>query len=350
MMTDSIRPPPETSDTSFRVPSRARRTSLTSSGHGEAALDEALAKAARQIRHLRRIDDAARVNPLEQLPRAERGLAEIRHDGLPLLREPRDRMLWNAGRHDFLSLGYDPVSVELFQRHAARGLALRVHRPIPARLSFTRDSTWSNRRRKRSVVPRRASSASTPRCRAKFTRENRTSPSSSEIRARSPPSTALIELTQLFGDLVAGTARVGPIETDASDLLTELVRAKERGQGSRNAVEERAITLLEPLDGVPVVEHLLGAAHAFVAEDVGVAPDELFADGAHDVVRAERTVAPSELCQKYDLEREITELVHELARLTAVDRVDHFARLLEDVLPERTGVLFAIPRAAVGRE
>src|SRR6478735_850765 len=155
----------------------------------------------------------------------------------------------------------------------------------------------------------------------------------------------LVDLGQLFTHLVARTASVGPIETDATHLLAHPLRAIQSGQRVRHSVQHAALLVLFGLDRFPVREHLRAAADLDLAEYVRVATNQLADDAANHVIRAKRGLSPTELTEKHDLQREITELFLNMPRIIFVDRVDDFARLLQHVAAERLHVLLAIPRA-----
>ena len=57
-------------------------------------------------------------------------------------------------------------------------------------------------------------------------------------------------------------------------------------------------------------------------------------------------LAPTELTEEHDLQREIPELFLDVNGIVFVDRVDHLARLFQDVAAQGFHVLLAIPRTA----
>src|SRR5262249_41042646 len=126
--------------------------------------------------------------------------------------------------------------------------------------------------------------------------------------------------------------------------------AGERRQAARHTAEDPAPLLLRRFDLLPVAEHLVGILRFEIAEDVRVAVYELLDDPAHHVVDREAPLAPAELRLEDDLKQQIAELLAERFPIAGVDRVDHLARLFEDVPPQRLEALLAIPRAPVRRE
>jgi hypothetical protein len=99
----------------------------------------------------------------------------------------------------------------------------------------------------------------------------------------------------------------------------------------RNPVEQRAVRLFAPLDFVPVTHDLVRPGNDGFPEYVRMSTHELFAYCEHHVVRTEGAIPARELGQKRYLQGEIAEFVHELRFVSAVDRVDDLARLLEHV-------------------
>src|SRR5690606_14113338 len=159
-----------------------------------------------------------------------------------------------------------------------------------------------------------------------------------------------IELTQLLGHFLPRPGGVGPVEPDPAHLVAGALRAVERRQRARHAAEQRALGLLLRLDGFPVLQHLFGAAHLDVTEDVRMAAHQLLDDAADGVVGTEAALSAAELGRKHDLQRQFPELFLQVARVASVDGVHDLARLLQHVALEGGERLLTVPRAAVGRE
>jgi hypothetical protein len=53
---------------------------------------------------------------------------------------------------------------------------------------------------------------------------------------------------------------------------------------------------------------------------------------------------------KDDLQQQVTQLLAQIGRVAAIDRVDHFVRLFDHVIAQARQRLLAVPRAPVGRQ
>ena len=82
--------------------------------------------------------------------------------------------------------------------------------------------------------------------------------------------------------VVPGKARLGSLfhQFFGPPVGREILGYRFQGVG------EGLLVLFHPLDGVPVVEHLAGAAHHGGAEDVGMTQNQLLADAVVDVLQS----------------------------------------------------------------
>src|SRR5438093_4060243 len=159
-----------------------------------------------------------------------------------------------------------------------------------------------------------------------------------------------LELRGFLAQLLEYAVRVGPVETDVARLLAQLLGAHQRRRRCRHAREEVAVLArrapLLGLDAAPVAHHLARVAHLDVAEDVGVAADELVGDRARHLGDREAARLGRELGLEDDLEEEIAELVAQVGSVPGIDRLEHLVDLLEKIGAEAHGRLLAVPRAA----
>src|SRR5437667_375749 len=159
-----------------------------------------------------------------------------------------------------------------------------------------------------------------------------------------------LELRGFLAQLLEHAVRVGPVETDVARLLAQLLGAHQRRRRRRHAREEVAALArrapLLGLDAAPVAHHLARVAHLDVAEDVGVAADELVGDRARHLGDREAARLGRELGLEDDLEEEIAELVAQVGSVPGIDRLEHLVDLLEKIGAEAHGRLLAVPRAA----
>ena len=102
------------------------------------------------------------------------------------------------------------------------------------------------------------------------------------------------------------------------------------------------------LELLPVHEHLVGAGHLDLAEDMRVAVDELLDEALRDVVDVPTAVVGGHLRVEHDLEQHVAELVAHRVVVAGVDRLEQLVRLLEQVTRERLMRLLGVPRAPAG--
>ncbi len=186
------------------------------------------------------------------------------------------------------------------------------------------------------------------------------------------------EFTNFFLDLFPNVVDAVPVESDACGFFLDAGSACEGGEGARNAVENRgdrgflddAVVFLGgeavgfllagfgfglglflgALDLFPVLEHFPGPADAHVAEDVGVASNELGTDVGEDVVDGESAVAALKGGVKDHLEGQVAEFFPEAVHVVVVDGFADLVSFLDDVGFQGFVGLLAIPGASVGFE
>ena len=146
---------------------------------------------------------------------------------------------------------------------------------------------------------------------------------------------------------------VVPVEAGARGAGGDLLGFEEGGLGSWDAVEEAfgfvvLLLLFGGLDGVPEFQDFVAGAGGFVAEDVGVAADELGVDRVEAVGEGEVAFFGGHLGVEDGLEDEVAELIAEVDPVAAVDGVEDFVGFFDGVLFDGVEVLFAVPGAAIG--
>src|SRR5688500_7722809 len=145
-------------------------------------------------------------------------------------------------------------------------------------------------------------------------------------------------------------------EPHASGTLLESLGREQRGEVLGHATEDalsvlralRCLRALFALDALPLREQV-AALDGDAFEHVRAAAYELLAQASSDVREVERPLLVSELRVDRDLEQEIAKLVAQPLEITGVERLERLVRLLEEMRPQRSMGLLAVPRAAVGR-
>ena len=126
----------------------------------------------------------------------------------------------------------------------------------------------------------------------------------------------------------------------------ELARVQRGGQVLRDLGEHAvAATLLSELDPIPVAQHVAGAAHLHLAEDVRVAADQLLAAVLGHGAEVAGAALLQQERQEVDLEQNVAELVEQPGVVARVRRVRELVGLLDRVRHDRALVLLAIPGA-----
>ena len=162
------------------------------------------------------------------------------------------------------------------------------------------------------------------------------------------------QLVELLADLLPHAVDGVPIPPQRGCALLDLPAARKRRQRAGDPTEGTVglLSALGPLiglDRLPVAEDLLDTVDLDAAEDVGMAAHDLAGDRSIHVGEIEGPLFRGELRVQDDLEQEVAELIGEIVRAAALDRVDRFVRLLEEVWPKRQVRLAPVPGATVGR-
>jgi hypothetical protein len=99
------------------------------------------------------------------------------------------------------------------------------------------------------------------------------------------------------------------------------------------------------LDRVPIAQNLAGIRHLCVAEDVGVATDQLLAAVLGDLSEIARAALLEQQREKHHLEEHVSQLVEQFGVIAVMCCVSKLIGLLHRMWHDRTLVLLAIPRA-----
>src|SRR6185503_10291076 len=92
-----------------------------------------------------------------------------------------------------------------------------------------------------------------------------------------------------------------------------------------------------------------GGARLDLAEDVGVAADELLVHGPRDLLEIAVALLLEQEREEVDLEEEVAELVQQLRRVTRLGRIGDLVGLLDGVRDDRPRRLLAIPGAVAAQ-
>ena len=107
----------------------------------------------------------------------------------------------------------------------------------------------------------------------------------------------------------------------------------------------RLLLVLELLELLPVAQDGRGIVGLDVAEDVGMAVDELVGDAVRDVVEGEAALLLGHHALEHDLEEDVAELLDVVDLVVGtVHRGEELVRLLEDAGLQRLERLDAVPR------
>ncbi len=172
----------------------------------------------------------------------------------------------------------------------------------------------------------------------------------------------LADLAHFLLDLADDLGGVRPVEADGRGLAGELFGAGEGGQAGRNAGEEAgrggllgfpalapALRLLGVLDLAPERLDACRREVARVAEHVRMAADQLARDALDDVAEIERAGLLGHPGMEHDLEQKVAELVLEVEKIAARDRVGDLIGFLDRVGRDGREILLEVPRAARAR-
>lgn len=157
------------------------------------------------------------------------------------------------------------------------------------------------------------------------------------------------EFGEFLVELVDYLPGVLPIEADLGGTLADFAGLEEGGHRVGDAIEDAlAFRLFDGLDFVPLVEDGFGGVGLGVAEDVGMAADELFVDGAEGLGDVEEPLFGGHLGVEDGLEQEIAEFFAEAGPIAFVDGIEDFVGLFEGVLLDGVEGLCPIPGATIG--
>lgn len=159
----------------------------------------------------------------------------------------------------------------------------------------------------------------------------------------------LAEFRYLLLDLIKDGVGGLPVEADAGGLPLSILRAQEGGLAGAETVHYGgAVFFLGALDLLPLEEHLGAVGGGFVAKDVGVAANELFADLGDDFVEGKGVAFPRHLGVHDDVEQDVAQLLAEVGVVGLVNGLDDLVTLLDEGGAEAGVGLLAVPRAAIG--
>jgi len=109
------------------------------------------------------------------------------------------------------------------------------------------------------------------------------------------------------------------------------------------------LPLFLPLERLPVFQHLAGARDLAVAENVGVAEDQLLADVVGHIVQGEAAGLFLHAGVEDDLEQHVPKLFPQVLRVVLVDGLDRLVSLLQEIAADALMGLLGVPGAAAGR-
>ena len=169
----------------------------------------------------------------------------------------------------------------------------------------------------------------------------------------------LADLAHFLLDLADDLGGVGPVEADGRGLAGELFGAGEGGQAGRNPARRpaaagssasprsrRRSAFSACLDLAPERLDACRREVARVAEHVRMAADQLGRDALDDVAEIERAGLLGHPGVEHDLEQQVAELVLEVEKIAARDRVGDLIGFLDRVGRDGREILLEVPRAA----
>ncbi len=160
----------------------------------------------------------------------------------------------------------------------------------------------------------------------------------------------LVELGQLFMELVEHLLGVLPIEPHARGARGDLLRLYQRRQRARHRAQKAGlfpalVFLFSRLHPGPDALHIAGRFRRFLAEHVRVAPNEFLIDGVERVLDAEQPLFRAHLRIEDGLQQKVAQLFGEFLPLAPLDGVENLVGLFEGVRLDAIEGLFAVPRA-----
>src|SRR5881396_2619225 len=100
------------------------------------------------------------------------------------------------------------------------------------------------------------------------------------------------------------------------------------------------------LNPFPLCPHRLDGLRIGLAEDMWVAPDQLFHDPLRHDCKIEGASFPRQLAMENNLEQQVAQFLGHLVVVRSFDGVQQFVHFLDGVITERAMILFAVPRTA----
>ncbi len=164
----------------------------------------------------------------------------------------------------------------------------------------------------------------------------------------------LVQFADLLVELVEDLIDILPVEADSGRLGADLLRLDQGRLAARNALEEKLgrfvlRELLFGLDLVPALLDVVGRFGGGIAEDVGMAANQLLVDGVERVCDGETAFLRGHLRVEDALQHEVAQLLGEFVPVALIDGVEDLVGLFERVGLDGVEGLVAIPRAAAGR-
>ena len=174
-----------------------------------------------------------------------------------------------------------------------------------------------------------------------------------------------LDLIDLLPDLGEHGARVVPVEADLGRLLLQLQRTRQRGQGDRHA-GKRALrrsgvrpacarasarsrfssALIRPHSALTSS----GDQVARVAENMRMTADQFGRDRLDHAAEIEQPCLLGHPRMEHDLQQQVAELLAQIVRIAALDRVGDFVGLFKRVGSDGREGLLEVPRAASPRD
>ena len=160
----------------------------------------------------------------------------------------------------------------------------------------------------------------------------------------------IFEFGEFFVDFGDDAMFVGPVEADLGGFFLKLGSAKNGGQTLASTVEERffLVAFFSALDGVPLLKYGVRRSCVALSKDMRVAAHEFVGDPACDIVERVASGFLGEFAVKDHLQEQVAEFFQEVFVVFALNGVDRFVGLFDQVGNERTVSLLCIPWAATG--
>src|SRR6185437_7293049 len=152
-----------------------------------------------------------------------------------------------------------------------------------------------------------------------------------------------LELDELFVQVLESRARVGVLEPRGGRTALDLPGVDQGGQVARNIMENSLPALLLTLEALPILAHATGSPGLDLAEDMGMASDELCMGPAGNLLEIACAALVQEQREEVDLEEQVAELIEQLGVVALLGRVRYLIGLLDGMRHDRACRLLAIP-------